>query len=42
MNPIWIVFLTVLVALEKWPRLPVWTTNALGGLLIAAGLSRLL
>ena len=38
MNPIWIVFLTIIVAFEKWPRLPVWITNALGGILIVAGL----
>ncbi len=42
MNPIWIVFLTVIVALEKWPRFPAWTTNALGGVLVVAGLSNLL
>lgn len=42
MNPIWIGFLTVIVALEKWPRFPVWTTNALGGVLVIAGVSNLL
>ena len=42
MNPIWIVFLTVIVALEKWPRLPAWSTNVLGGALVVAGLSSLL
>ncbi|MGI9476702.1 MAG: DUF2182 domain-containing protein [Hyphomicrobiaceae bacterium] len=42
MNPIWIVFLTVIVALEKWPRFPAWSTNALGGVLVVAGLSYLL
>ena len=42
MNPIWIVFLTLIVALEKWPRLPIWTTNALGGVLILAGVSNVL
>ena len=42
MNPIWIVVLTVIVALEKWPRLPTWTTNALGGVLIVAGLLSML
>ena len=42
MNPIWIVFLTVLVALEKWPRLPTWTTRLLGGALLAAGAAILL
>ena len=42
MNPIWIVFLTLVVALEKWPRLPAWTTSAFGGTLVIAGLSVLL
>ncbi len=37
MNPIWIVFLTVLVALEKWPRLPIWFTRLLGAALLSAG-----
>jgi len=41
MNPIWIVFLTIIVALEKWPRLPAWTTNALGVVLVIAGVSYL-
>lgn len=42
MNPIWIVFLTILVALEKWPKLPTWTTTALGGILLFAGVINLL
>jgi predicted metal-binding membrane protein len=42
MNPIWIVFLTIIVALEKWPRLPTWTTNAFGVALVIAGVSHLL
>ncbi len=42
MNPIWIVCLTLVVALEKWPLLPAWTTNALGGVLIVAGMLVLL
>lgn len=42
MNPVWIVFLTIIVALEKWPRLPAWITNALGGALVVSGVSNLL
>ncbi|MDK3072559.1 DUF2182 domain-containing protein [Sedimentitalea sp. JM2-8] len=38
MNPGWIVFLTVLVALEKWPRVPLWSSYALGSVLIVGGL----
>lgn len=41
MNPIWIVFLTVIVALEKWPRLPPWISHVLGGVLVLAGVSQL-
>ena len=37
MNPVWIVFLTVVVALEKWPRLPIWLTRLTGAGAIAAG-----
>ena len=37
MNPVWIVFLTVVVALEKWPRLPIWLTRLTGAAAIAAG-----
>lgn len=40
MNPVWIVFLTVLVAMEKWPVLPNWASSALGVCLIALGLAR--
>lgn len=42
MNLIWIVFLTIVVALEKWPRLPTWTTTVLGGILLFAGVIHLL
>ena len=42
MNPAWILFLTVLVALEKWPRLPARFTRLLGAALIAAGAAVLL
>lgn len=42
MNPVWIVFLTVVVALEKWPRLPIWLTRLTGGAAIAAGAGVLL
>ena len=42
MNPLWIVVLTIIVALEKWPRLPVWTINAFGGVLVFVGVSQLL
>jgi len=42
MNPVWIVFLTIIVALEKWPKLPAWTTNAFGLVLVVAGVSHLL
>ena len=41
MNPIWIIFLTIIIALEKWPMLPPWTTNVLGGLLVLAGVAKL-
>lgn len=41
MNPVWIVFLTVIVAFEKWPLLPIWTTKALGGVFLIAGISHL-
>ncbi len=42
MNPVWIVVLTVVVALEKWPRLPVWLTWAYGAVLLLAGAAVLL
>ena len=42
MNPVWIVFLTVVVALEKWPRLPGWLTRLFGAALLAAGAAVLL
>ncbi len=42
MNPVWIVFLTVLVALEKWPVLPGWLARAFGAVLICAGAAILL
>ena len=42
MNLIWILFLTIVVALEKWPRLPTGATTALGGILLSAGLIHLL
>jgi predicted metal-binding membrane protein len=42
MNPVWIVLLTIVVALEKWPITPIWPSNVLGGLLIIAGVSNLL
>ena len=37
MNPAWIVFLTVVVALEKWPVLPVWIARLFGAALLLAG-----
>ncbi len=37
MNPVWILFLAVAVALEKWPRLPAWLTRVYGAALLAAG-----
>ena len=42
MNPVWIVFLTVVVALEKWPRLPIGLTRLLGAALLFAGAAILL
>jgi predicted metal-binding membrane protein len=42
MNPIWIVCLTVVVALEKWPRLPHWITLLYAALLVLAGIATLL
>ena len=42
MNPVWIVFLTVVVALEKWPRLPAWLTWTYGAALLLAGAAVLL
>ena len=42
MKPIWIVALTIVVALEKWLRLPNWLSYLFGGALIAAGIAALL
>ncbi len=42
MNPVWIVFLTVVVAMEKWPRLPICLTRLFGAALISAGAAVLL
>ena len=42
MNPVWIVFLTLVVALEKWPRLPGWIARLFGGALLCAGAAILL
>ena len=42
MNPVWIVFLTVVVALEKWPLLPIWLTRVFGAALVSAGAAILL
>ena len=42
MNPVWIVFLAVVVALEKWPRLPAWITWAYAAALLFAGAAVLL
>ena len=42
MNPVWIVFLTLVVALEKWPRLPGWIARLFGAALICAGAAILL
>ena len=42
MNPIWIVFLAIVVALEKWPRLPGWLTWGYGAALLVAGAAILL
>ena len=42
MNPVWILFLTVVVALEKWPRLPVGLTRLFGAALLFAGAAILL
>ena len=42
MNPVWIVLLTIVVALEKWPITPSWPSNVLGGLLVIAGVLNLL
>ena len=39
MNPLWIVFLTVLVALEKWPVLPVWLARLFGAAMVGAGVA---
>jgi predicted metal-binding membrane protein len=37
MNPAWIVFLTALVAFEKWPTSLNWISHAFGGILILIG-----
>ena len=37
MNPVWIAFLTLAVALEKWPQMPGWLTWVYSAALIAAG-----
>ena len=42
MNPVWIVVLTLAVALEKWPRLPGWLSFLFGAALLAAGAAILL
>ena len=42
MNPVWIVFLTLVVALEKWPRLPGWIARLFGAALLCAGAANLL
>ena len=42
MNPVWIAFLTVVVALEKWPRLPIDLTRLFGAALLSAGAAILL
>lgn len=42
MNPIWIVFLTGLVVVEKWPGLPEWISAGLGVGLIALGVAQLI
>lgn len=42
MNPVWIVFLTAFVALEKWPRLPLWAVNFVGGSLVLTGVAIIL
>ena len=42
MNPVWIAFLTVAVALEKWPFLPAWLTWAYAATLLLAGAAVLL
>ena len=42
MNPVWIAFLTVAVALEKWPQLPAWLTWVYSAALLAAGAAMLL
>ena len=42
MNPVWIVALTALVALEKWPRLPELGSTALGIGLFVTGAWQLL
>ena len=42
MNPVWIVFLTLVVALEKWPRLPGWIARLFGAALLCAGAAILL
>ena len=42
MNPVWIAFLTLAVALEKWPQMPGWLTWIYSAALIAAGAAILL
>ena len=37
MNPVWIAFLTLAVALEKWPQMPGWLIWIYSAALIAAG-----
>ena len=39
MNPVWIAFLTVAVALEKWPQMPRWLTWVYSAALLAAGVA---
>ena len=42
MNPVWIVILSILVALEKWPRLPGWIHHIFAWTLIVASIVTLI
>ena len=42
MNPVWIVILSIVVALEKWPKLPGWISHTFAGVLIIAGIVALI
>ena len=41
MNLVWILFLMLLVAFEKWPHSPIWITHTYGAVLVLTGIANL-